>query len=138
MEDLILAQHRSQGASPRTAGLLTAHLKALSVAHCLWEHLKARSTCVAADLGGGSSSPMLHATPSIMPFLNSHHSSLGEHVLGLLQACRKNLQNVMICCYAHTVNLTPADKQFLNRTCWFIIVFPICVFLSLSLSFSHT
>ena len=33
----------------------------------------------------------------------------------------------MICCHADRVNLTTADKQFLNRTCQFITVFSICV-----------
>lgn len=43
-------------------------------------------------------------------------------------AQRHNMRTVVICCHDASVNLTTADKQFLNRTFQFIIVFSICFF----------
>lgn len=73
---------------------------------------------------------MFCSIPLIVLFLNSHHYDLGVRCAILTSSMQQNMQNVMICCHADSVNLTTADKQFLNRTCQFIIVFSICVFFS--------
>lgn len=81
---------------------------------------------------GSSRSDSFCAISLIVPFLHPLPYGLGVLCAIPASSMQQNMQNVMICCHADSVNLTTADKQFLNRTCQFITVFSICVFFFLS------